>query len=237
MMVDICLSLTREKFHLDYRSRHAPVVVRGLARDWLASERWTPEYLRRVCGDEPVEILANRNQNPSYETSYHMHRAQMSFAGYVDWVVTAGSSNDRYIHAQNRFFDTPVGQRLRADVAPVPDWVDPSAPGRMFFWLGPAGTVTPLHHDDDDILFAQIRGRKRFTLFSPGDTPFLYNHVAVFSEVDPESPDYGRHPLYRRATPIVVDLEPGDALFLPRPWWHHVRALDVSVSVSFTGFR
>jgi ribosomal protein L16 Arg81 hydroxylase len=65
----------------------------------------------------------------------------------------------------------------------------------------------------------------------------VYNHIGVFSEVDCEKPDLVRHPLYRYANKFVFDLNPGEALFIPVGWWHHVRALDVSISVSFTNFH
>ena len=44
-------------------------------------------------------------------------------------------------------------------------------------------------------------------------------------------------PLYRFADKFVCDLNPGEALLIPIGWWHHVRALDVSISVSFTNFQ
>jgi ribosomal protein L16 Arg81 hydroxylase len=33
-----------------------------------------------------------------------------------------------------------------------------------------------------------------------------------------------------------VILEPGETLFMPVGWWHHARALDVSITVTFTSF-
>jgi quercetin dioxygenase-like cupin family protein len=32
-------------------------------------------------------------------------------------------------------------------------------------------------------------------------------------------------------------LQPGDAVFIPVNWWHHLRALQVSVSITFVNFR
>jgi ribosomal protein L16 Arg81 hydroxylase len=42
--------------------------------------------------------------------------------------------------------------------------------------------------------------------------------------------------MFRQATVINLILQPGEVLFMPVGWWHHVRALDVSVTVSFTNF-
>ena len=83
---------------------------------------------------------------------------------------------------------------------------------------------------------AQVLGRKRVLLISPDQTHRLYNEVGVFSDVDCDHPDAQRHPLYRDVLSKQVLLEPGEVLFLPVGWWHHVKALDVSVTVTFTNF-
>jgi Cupin-like domain len=52
--------------------------------------------------------------------------------------------------------------------------VDPSAwASRVFPWFGPAGTITPIHHDPMNVMLCQVAGRKRVRLWSPNDTPNL----------------------------------------------------------------
>ncbi|MDP9649628.1 hypothetical protein J2793_005095 [Paraburkholderia caledonica] len=103
-------------------------------------------------------------------------------------------------------------------------------------WLGPAGTVTPLHCDFEDNLFAQVLGRKRFLLYSPAVADALHpddvNPLLSVSRFDPERPNYVRFPLAESAKAIVCDLAPGDLLYLPAGWFHHVRALEFSLSVN-----
>jgi len=84
-------------------------------------------------------------------------------------------------------------------------------------------------------LFVQLVGRKRFYLYSPAATPWLYSYplrsaLPNYSRFDPEQPDYEQFPRSRAVQPLEVILEPGDALYLPSRWWHQVRSLDVSVS-------
>ena len=50
-------------------------------------------------------------------------------------------------------------------------------------------------------------------------------------------PDLNRHPKFRNATVTDVVVQPGETLFVPVGWWHYVRALDVSMTVSFTNFQ
>ncbi len=102
------------------------------------------------------------------------------------------------------------------------------------FWIGPAGTVTPLHSDFDDNIFAQVWGTKRIFLAPPHHDEFLYireaNPVLFGSPFDPEAPDFDRYPLARQATMIEVIVQPGDMLYVPAGWYHQVRALTFSLS-------
>jgi hypothetical protein len=53
------------------------------------------------------------------------------------------------------------------------------------------------------------------------------------SAVDVENPDYVKYPDFKLApVPFECTLGPGDALFIPKKWWHHVRSLDWSVSAN-----
>jgi len=108
--------------------------------------------------------------------------------------------------------------------------------GKVFFWFGPVGTITPLHHDPLNLMMAQVYGRKRWRIISPEQTPLLYNYVGVFSKVDCENPDYNRYPLFKDVNIIETVLEPGELIFIPVGWWHQVKALDISISLSFTNF-
>lgn len=127
---------------------------------------------------------------------------------------------------------------LWTDADPLPSFLDPdSAAGNMFFWMGPAGTVTPLHHDLTNNLMIQIRGRKRVKLIAPEYLPYVYNHLHCHSRVDPENVDEERYPLFQNVHVTDVTIGPGDILFFPVGWWHHVRGLDPTITVTCTNFR
>lgn len=97
--------------------------------------------------------------------------------------------------------------------------------------------MTPVHHDLTNNFMAQVVGRKQIKLISPLHQPLLYNHLHCYSEVDLDNIDFDRFPLFRQVKIHEVTLHPGELLFLPVGWWHHVRALDASITITYTNFR
>jgi ribosomal protein L16 Arg81 hydroxylase len=204
---------------------------------WRAMTAWTPEYLKSVAGDQMVEVMTGREADPRYERNARTHRRNLRFADYIDMVYSGKVTNDYYLVANNAFFQRPEMQPLLEDFTAFPEYLNHTAGGRQcFLWFGPAGTVTPLHHDTSNILLAQVAGRKRYRLIPSSQWQYVYNSEGVFSDVDCENPDLNRHPKFRNVSITDIVVEPGEVLFMPVGWWHHVRALDVSMTVSFTNF-
>lgn len=227
--------LSRSEFLEQYYVKNQPVILTGIMQNWTAPTRWTPEYLKANYGQVEVEVQMNRNADRLYERKLDQHRQKMLLQDYVDLVFANQSGNDCYMVANNHNLDRPELQGLLEDIEFFPEFLDPTdRQGRMFFWFGPAGTVTPLHHDPMNLLLAQVQGRKLVKMISPHQTPWIYNYQGVFSEVDIDNPDYDRYPLFQKVRPIEFVLEPGEVLFIPVGWWHYVRSLEVSISLSFT---
>jgi hypothetical protein len=110
--------------------------------------------------------------------------------------------------------------------------IDASVAPRL--WLCNRVTVQT-HYDLSNNLAAVVSGRRRFTLFPPEQLVNLYVGPLEFtlagqpiSMVKLDQPDHARYPLFQEALreSQVAELEPGDALFIPYMWWHHVESLD-----------
>ena len=87
-------------------------------------------------------------------------------------------------------------------------------------------------------LIVQVVGRKKLILVPAAYAGRIYNHHHVFSEVrDLETFDPARFPDLGGLHAYEVMLGPGEALFVPLGWWHQARALDFSVTLTFTSFR
>ncbi len=231
-------NLGSDEFFRSYYSVNRPVVFQDGLKGCSALARWNPDYLKARCGNEMVEVMSGRSRDRDYEINSNQHRTRTRLHEFVDRVKQAAQTNDFYMVANNRSLESPNMQSLLNEVHILDNILDPArAPSRMFLWFGPGGTVTPLHHDAMNILLAQVYGRKTVTLIPSFQTPWVYNHIGVYSAVDCEKPDYNKFPLFRKAMQLKVLLEPGQVLFIPVGWWHHVRSMDVSISLSFTNFR
>ncbi|KAF9166300.1 hypothetical protein DFQ26_008198 [Actinomortierella ambigua] len=53
------------------------------------------------------------------------------------------------------------------------------------------------------------------------------------SQVDIEKADLTQFPLFAQAEYVETVLRPGELLYIPLQWWHYIRSLSVSFSVSF----
>jgi mannose-6-phosphate isomerase-like protein (cupin superfamily) len=228
--------LSGEDFRDLFYALSRPVVLAGALRDWPAVKKWMPDYLAKAVGAAEVEVQAGRNANPDFELYKEKHRRQMPFDRFIAEIVEGGFGNDLYMTAFNSPSNRAALAPLDADLGELSDYLKPGA-GMM--WLGPAGTFTPLHFDLTNNLIAQVVGAKHLTLLPPSETQRLYNHKHVFSAVH-DITDEGQLSLYPRARAahtFEVDLEPGDALFVPFGWWHQVTALDFSVTLTYTDFH
>lgn len=224
-----------DEFFERYVVGSRPLVLTDVARDWPAMQRWSPQDLRERFGHLRVEIQAERGADPHYEVNKLDHKREVLLSDFVDQVLAGGATNDYYLTANNEMLSRPDFAPLLADVGSLPAFCDRAQlANRASFWFGPAGTVTPLHHDTLMLCHTQVVGRKRWRFISPLQTPLLYNHFQVYSPVDVDRPDLGRYPLFAQATVLEVIVEPGETVFLPLGWWHQVASLDVSISFSYS---
>ncbi|MEQ8786490.1 MAG: cupin-like domain-containing protein [Pirellulaceae bacterium] len=237
-IVDRREDLSADEFFNEYYRWNRPVVLTKVLQKWPALERWTPKYLRSRCGERLVEIQANRESDPRYEIDSDAHKTSMKFSNVIDLIESGRESNDYYMTANNADINGAALRELWDDIDALPQYLDPQqADGSTFFWYGPAGTVTPLHHDLTNNFMAQVRGRKLIKLISPAHLPLIYNHHHCYSRFDLDNIDYEQFPLFRQVTVHEITLHPGELFFLPVGWWHYVRGLDVTITITCTNFR
>jgi hypothetical protein len=226
--------VTAARLHEEYVAAGLPVILTDVVPAWRGLDRWTPAALRDRFGEVDVDVTVNRDSDPDYDLHAAKLTVSMPLRELVDRIERAAApTNDFYLIARGLVMRKTRLRELLDDVVLPEGYLDVERGDRgAALWLGPAGTVTPLHHDTSNILFCQVHGRKAWTLVAPWEPEILEDARSIYSPRDPEKEGALGGAIGRRAV-----LAPGEALFVPVGWWHHVRALDASVSLAFNNFR
>jgi hypothetical protein len=228
--------LSREEFYEAYYYRNRPVVISGMLEHWPALSRWTPDYLKAQYGHLEVEVQCGRSKDPDYEINSNQHKKRMPFGEYVDWVNSGLHTNNFYMTANNSCHNATVLAGLWDDAPVLETYLKADEANQGFFWYGPQGVVTPLHHDLTNNFMAQVQGHKLIRMIPPSRLPEIYNHLHCYSAVDLNNPDYERFPLFAGIRTIDVLLAPGEILFLPVGYWHHVTGVGITITMTYTNF-
>jgi len=241
---EVCPSL--EHFGRAYVGTGTPAILRGCIGHWpaMTGNRWSPRYMQTIAGCRlvPVEL-------GSKYTDQQWSQKLMTVNEFFDEYVLRGDRASEgqgpqevgYLAQHQLFNQIP---QLREDIL-VPDYCalssreedDDEGEVDINAWFGPRGTVSPLHRDEKRNLLAQVVGAKYVRLYHPQMTDALYPHtshlLSTTSQVDVETPDLGQFPLFEGVTFSDCVLDEGDLLYIPPMYWHYVRSLSTSFSVSF----
>jgi Cupin-like domain len=221
------------EFYREFVQQRKPVIIRELTAGWRARD-WGLGYFRKL--DEKPRLAVKMGNVADGR------RQSISLAEYAEALekyeaaVRAGESpaSPGYLHDVPIFRFFPA---LKEDVAPfplplIPRWYWHNWQNYAQFFMGPTGSVTQLHFDTllTHNLFFHLAGRKRFILIPAQQRSLCYMHSWRWTRFDPSKPDYDTFPLAEQATPVAVELEPGDILFMPSGTLHHVTNLTFSIS-------
>lgn len=233
-LIQRCECPSLMKFQKEFFNCKCPVIITGAMDHWPArsSRFWSIDYIKQVAGTRTVPIEIG--------SKYTEESWTQKLMTVVDFI-------DQYVLCENR--DKPVGylaQHQLFDQVPelsrdiiIPDYcfTGESDDVDINAWFGPKKTVSPLHFDPKHNFLAQVIGRKYIRLYSDSKTDKLYPHPTMLlqntSQVDLENPDYDQFPLFKSAEYSECILEEGEMLYIPPKFWHFVKSLSVSFSVSF----
>ncbi|SEN07229.1 Cupin-like domain-containing protein [Sphingomonas gellani] len=237
-----------DSFRTLVMERCEPVVLRGVAHDWplLADGdvAGVVDQLRRYDAGRDAEVFVG---DPAMRARYHYDealegfnftRTPMPFRDALTRIVESAGQPDRpsmYMGSLTSETYLP-GIEQATRLAFVPPHVRPR------IWIGHPSIVA-CHYDTMDNVACVAAGRRRFTLFPPDAIRDLYvgpiDHTLAGQPIslamgsEPGDPRFPRFE-QARGRAVVVDLEAGDALYLPKLWWHQVEATgDFNILVNY----
>jgi len=235
-------SPTPDQFQEEIVPRGRPAVLRGIAASWplVEAARRGREHciamLAASVADLPVNVL---RAEPEEDGRFHYRpdglslnfvRGEASLPAFLAAlrehetrtrpyaIVTQGLIAERYVPGFRRAHPMPL----------APESAEPR------LWIGNAAKVAT-HNDPVDNMAIVAAGRRRFTLFPPYAEADLYMGPVKptpagtpVSMVHVTAPDFDRYPRFARALARAeeAELSPGDGIYIPRDWFHHVEALE-----------
>lgn len=227
-------NLSPEEFYEEYYTNSRAVIIRGWIDDWPAYKLWNTDYLEEKIGrDTLVQLQKDRDSRADYEAATLYLREKIPFGDIADLLRSGKPSNDMYVTANNGAENIEAFKPIWPDFHAIDGVIKDTNVAQAFVWIGPAGTVTPFHHDLTNNLLIQVKGRKEVVLVPSWEEAHMRTDNRFFSSLTPKEMDFSPG-----STPCAMKFEigPGDALFLPVGWWHYITSLEESYSVLFTNF-
>lgn len=230
------------RFHGEIVPAAKPVVLRGLVSHWpvVQAARQGDEalfdYLARFDRQEPVGTLIA----PPEAGGRFFYNDDLSGFNFQGGRARLSKSFEFLLANREAERPATLAAQSISTSAHLPGFSAENASPLLapdvepLLWLGNR-VIVAAHQDPYENLACVVAGRRRFTLFPPQAVADLY--IGPFektpggppiSMVSFDEPDLEKHPNFARAQEVaqVVELDPGDALYIPYLWWHHVRSLE-----------
>jgi len=206
--------------------------------DNCAAKHWTLQNMvEKVGADTMVEVRPEKLYDGPSFAAYDTGEPEkwVRFGDYMGTLDNPESGNEFYIAASP--YNSTIFSALKKDIWNFSDGYlvgeDTDLDYQMVFFIGHQGAVTPLHYDLVNVFFIQVYGRKLVHLIPSLQTPYVSNDSRDrFSDIDLLNPNLELYPEFAKTTAIEIEVGPGDALFIPVGWWHHVTYLTASISAS-----
>lgn len=222
-----------EHFWTKYFHLHRPVKLTNCINHWQATTKWKDlNYLMNIVAYRTVPIELGRSYDDD-DWGQNLFR----FGEFIKEVMTSDDEKNTktkaYLAQHDLFDQIPL---LKKDFI-VPDYCAISSNDPVIkSWIGPKGTISSMHTDDKCNILSQVMGEKLIILASSNESENVYPYEGMLNntaQIDPENLDFEKFPLAKNVKFYRVVLKEGEMLYIPRLWWHYVRSLTPSISISF----
>ncbi len=225
--VDKRSGLTKTSFANEYLEPRIPVVFTDLMDSWPAKNKWTIDYFIKEHGH--IEVPVYSADYSKAGSKYMEPDRYITFGEYLTLIEQGPTDLRMFLF--NIFRHVPD---LCHDFS-MPTIMDGFINGFPFMFFGGEGSVVNMHYDIDlsHVFLNQFHGRKKVILFAPEQSKNIYHQpFTVTSSVDVSAPDFEKYPALKKAEGYEVILEPGETIFMPSAYWHHITYLDAGYSIS-----
>ncbi|MBN9414485.1 hypothetical protein ABS71_01530 [bacterium SCN 62-11] len=201
-----------------------PVVLTGLIDQWPSWGQWSLDWFGQRYG--PMRLTGNNSLEG---------RREVLVSQYLQEI----EETSLYLDA------LPIEQLAgMREAIQIPEYCPSDRRTEILVWVGPRGTCLDFHKDNhtpldgNQNLLAQLAGSKRVALVSPEYDDRMYpapqaERDYLRSRLRLDAPDPERFPLFEGVPRYETIVKPGEMLYIPAHWWHYVRSLEISMTMTF----
>eukprot|EP01117_Protostelium_nocturnum_P017055 TRINITY_DN6878_c0_g1_i1.p1 TRINITY_DN6878_c0_g1~~TRINITY_DN6878_c0_g1_i1.p1 ORF type:complete len:329 (-),score=125.44 TRINITY_DN6878_c0_g1_i1:14-1000(-) len=242
------------EFYRNYVAQNKPVIIINAINHWPALSKWNTAYLKSMMGNEmvTVDVTPNGLGDSVLNDTFFVkpEERKMTFSQFLEHHERRREKEEEiyYVQHQNGNFQSEF-QNLSKDIDSELSWASEafgSSPDVVNFWMGEDRSISSLHKDHYENIYAVVTGQKHFTLLPPIDLRYLYEDQFIDSRfeqrengswlvkeehpqnkvrwipVDPDNADPIKYPLFKHANPIHCTVKAGEVLYLPSLYYHKV---------------
>jgi len=240
-------------FYRNYVSLNKPVIITGAIKHWKALRLWNYNYLKSIIGNKEVTVDVTPNgYADSIVDNYFVQpeKRKMKVSNFFDILESPNKYNGIYyvMHQNNNF--TTEFESLWRDIDTSLLWANETfqlKPEAVNIWIGENRSISSMHKDHYENIYAVVCGEKHFTLLPPTDLLYLYEkpyessrykfdetnnkwdiipedscNLVPWISVDPDKPNIEKFPLASHLKPYHCTVRAGEILYLPSMWYHKV---------------
>ncbi|MCX3265770.1 cupin-like domain-containing protein [Pedobacter agri] len=228
--IDVVDDISKVDFEKNYLNPRKPLVIKNMAKEWPAYEKWSMDYMKKVVGEKIIPLYDSSKADPS--KPINAAAAEMTFTEYIDLIKETPTDLRIFLFDPIKFAPNLLDDYI-APKKLMGGFLDRYP--NMFF--GGKGSITFLHYDIDlaHIFHTHFNGRKHVILFDYKWKERLYQipyATYALEDYDVENPDFEKFPALKGVKGVEAFLEHGDTLFMPTGYWHWMKYLDGSFSIS-----
>ncbi|MBX3166934.1 MAG: cupin-like domain-containing protein [Candidatus Eremiobacteraeota bacterium] len=218
---------SRDEFSRQYLLPGRPVVMTGLVQQWPSWGEWNLDWFESRYGHLALSGNNSLQGTRSVQVGQYLQslRERSGDGLYLDAMPLAWLPGMR-------------------ESMVLPPYMPTDRKTEVLVWVGPEGTCLNFHKDNhspldgNQNLLCQLLGRKRVVLVGPEHDEKMYPEAQLpndylRSRVRLDQPDPDAFPLFEQVQLWETEVGPGDTLFIPAHWWHYVRSLEISMTVTF----
>jgi hypothetical protein len=217
--IDVVENIGYDEFQSKYMIPQKPVIIRHLYGEKAKVYSWTFDYFAKELGNLEVGVFDDESETRNDNCSYKLANHKMKFGDYLKLIQEKPTTKRLFL------FNVFKHKKDLLDHFKFPNIANNVFRFLPLAFFGGKGAITRIHRDMDNscVFLTELAGFKRAVLFSPKYSSLLYQYpFSTHSSIDINNPDYRKYPGLKYVKGIDCTIGPGDTLFMPAGWWHHI---------------